>query len=53
MHEAVERVLVGMGLWKQAGTHSQLEAERLQCLLFFGVGVLAPAFTLNQLLRML
>lgn len=42
-----------MGLEKQAGTCSQLEAEWLWYLLFFSIRVLAPAFTQNQLLRML
>lgn len=40
-----------MGLEKQAGTCSQLEAEWLWCLLF--IRVLALAFTQNQLLKML
>lgn len=35
-HVWSSRVLVGMGLGKQAGTHSQLEAEWLLCLLFLG-----------------
>lgn len=42
-----------MGLEKQAGTCSQLKAEWLWWLLFFCIRVLAPAFTKNQLMRML
>lgn len=42
-----------MGLEEQAGTCFQLKPEWLWCLLFFCIRVLAPAFTQNQLLRML